>query len=115
MNQIKIGRYYKAKPQFTVLAEQTGGAAHENNNAIKPKTMLGRCVFVHPQGRFVTLEFAVRGALSGSASGRVKSLKYLLEHPTAHLQPLREMQESGVLRPDLHPAGAVVGCLYGQD
>lgn len=63
MNQIKIGRFYKAKPQFTALVEKLDGVAHENNNAIKPKTMLGRCVFVHPQGRFVTLEFAVRGGV----------------------------------------------------
>lgn len=58
---IEIGKFYKAKPMFTILAEQIGGVPHNGNGAIQPKIATGKCVFSHPKGRFVTLEFPFRG------------------------------------------------------
>ena len=60
---IEIGKYYKAKPMFTDMANQIGGVYHEGASAVKPKIAVGKCVFIHPKGRFVTLEFPVRGGV----------------------------------------------------
>lgn len=63
MKDIKLGYHYNAKPMFTALANQIGGVAHNGANAVKPRTTVGKCVFIHPRGRFVTLEFSVRGGI----------------------------------------------------
>lgn len=63
MNEIKLGHYYKAKPQFTVLADHVGGVARCGSGAIQPKLAAGKCVYIHPKGRFVTLEFPVRSGV----------------------------------------------------
>lgn len=61
----EIGKSYKAKPYFTSLASAAGGVAGGTANT--RKAMYGKCVFAHPEGRFVTLEFQFRfGAIRES-------------------------------------------------
>lgn len=70
---LELGRFYKAKPYFALLRDTVGLVPSTNSYvaAQRSKAMKGKCVFVHPRGRFVTLEFPFRGALSGNASGRM--------------------------------------------
>ena len=58
-----IGKYYKAKPYFALLRDGVGLIPSTNSYvaAQRSKAMKGKCIFVHPRGRFVTLEFPVRG------------------------------------------------------
>lgn len=60
MHEIRLGRRYQARPLFTVIADKFGGVAHQGNGSIQPKTAIGECVYIHPKGRFVTLEFQAR-------------------------------------------------------
>lgn len=53
---MEIGRNYRAKPMFTSFVNAAGGVP---KGAESSRTaMYGKCVFIHPKGRFVTLEFA---------------------------------------------------------
>lgn len=65
MTPIKLGHTYKAKPYFVLLMNSIGGIPQQQNQHTKArgKTLYGKCVFVHPDGRFVTLEFPVRGGV----------------------------------------------------
>ena len=67
MTPIKLGHTYKAKPYFVLLMNSIGGIPQQQNQHTKArgKTLYGKCVFVHPDGRFVTLEFPVRGGVIG--------------------------------------------------
>lgn len=51
---MKIGKSYKAEPFFTSLASVNGSP---KGGASTRTAMYGKCVFIHPKGRFVTLEF----------------------------------------------------------
>ena len=63
MTPIKLGHTYRAKPYFVLLMNSIGGIPQQQNQHTKARgeTLSGKCVFVHPEGRFVTLEFPVRG------------------------------------------------------
>lgn len=65
MTPIKLGHTYKAKPYFVLLTDSIGGIPQQQNQHTKArgKTLSGKCVFVHPDGRFVTLEFPVWGGV----------------------------------------------------
>ena len=65
MIQIKLGHTYRAKPYFVLLMNSIGGIPQQQNQHTKARgeTLSGKCVFVHPEGRFVTLEFPVRGGV----------------------------------------------------
>ena len=60
MKKIKLGHHYKAKPYFTALKESIGGTANSGKGI---RTTTGKCVYIHPKERFVTLEFPVRGGV----------------------------------------------------
>ena len=57
MEGINLGYRYKAKAHFTALKESCGGVATAGKTA---KLAVGKCIYIHPAGRFVTLEFPVR-------------------------------------------------------
>lgn len=61
MNEIKLGYHYRAEPYFSAPAAQVGGVAKNLPGGVKAKPMTGKCVYIHPKGRFVTLEFPVLG------------------------------------------------------
>lgn len=65
MIPIKLGHTYRAKPYFVLLMNSIGGIPQQQNQHTKARgeTLSGKCVFVHPEGRFVTLEFPVRGGV----------------------------------------------------
>ena len=65
MTPIKLGHTYRAKPYFVLLTDSIGGIPQQQNQHTKARgeTLYGKCVFVHPDGRFVTLEFPVRGGV----------------------------------------------------
>ena len=62
---IEIGKYYKAKPYFALLRDGVGLIPSTNSYvaARRSRGMEGKCVFAHPKGRFVTLEFPFRGGI----------------------------------------------------
>lgn len=62
---IEIGKYYKAKPYFVLLRDGVGLIPSSNSYvaAQRSRVMKGKCIFVHPRGRFVTLEFPVKGGI----------------------------------------------------
>lgn len=54
---INLGYHYKAKAHFTALKDSCGGVAASGKTA---RLTVGKCIYIHPAGRFVTLEFPVR-------------------------------------------------------
>lgn len=54
---MELGKIYKARPEF-LPGEWVRGA----NGRVKVKPKLkGKCVWIHPRGRFAVLEFSFRG------------------------------------------------------